>query len=185
MATPMPRRRLSLADWAALPEDNSAQYELQEGVLMASPRPAGPHQRAVARLTTQLQPQLPAGWEVLPDFEVLIRAEDPAIIRAPDLVVVRSDGGQARARPEEVLVAIEIISPGSRNVDLRLKPFEYADAGIAHYWVVDLDPPARTITVFGLAAPGDGYAESQTASDALTVVEPFDLYIDIAALTSG
>ena len=153
MATPMPRGLLTLADWEALPEDNSAHFELQEGVLVASPRPAKPHQRAVYRLAMQIDPQLPPGWEHLEDFEVLL--------------------------------AVEIISPGSRNVDTHLKSVEYAEAGIPHYWLVDLDPPAPTITVFGLGAPGDGYRESQTASAELVVREPFALRVDIAALVKN
>jgi hypothetical protein len=54
MATPLPRRLLTLADWEALPEDNSTHYELQEGVLVASPRPARPHQKALAQLIVHI-----------------------------------------------------------------------------------------------------------------------------------
>ena len=185
MATPLPRGLLTLADWAALPEDNSAHYELQEGVLVASPRPAKPHQRAMVRLIVELIQQVPDGWEVLPDFEVVVRAADPPIVRAPDLVIVRAGGASSRAVPADVLIAVEIISPGSRNVDTHLKAFEYAEAGIPHYWLVDLDPPAPTITVFGLGAPGDGYVESQTASGELVVEEPFPLRIEVAELAAN
>ena len=181
MATPMPRGLLTLADWEALPEDNSARYELQEGVLVASPRPAKPHS-GMFLLAAQIEPQLPPGWIHLEDFEVVVRAVDPAIIRVPDLMIVRTDCGTARARADEVLLAVEIISPGSRNVDTHLKSVEYAEAGIPHYWLVDLDPPAPTITVFGLGAPGDGYLESQTASGELVVRQPFALRVDIEAL---
>lgn len=102
----------------------------------------------------------------------------------PDLVVVRGDSPLKRASAADVLIAVEIISPGTRNVDLHLKSFEYADAGIPHYWVVDLDPPAPSITVFGLGAPGEGYRESQTAIGELLVTEPFPLSVDISALVS-
>lgn len=185
MATPMPRGLLTLADWEALPEDNSAHYELQEGVLVASPRPAEAHQRAVFRLAVQIDAQLPPGWTHLEDFEVVVRAADPAIIRAPDLVILPRGRGRTRVAAADVLLAVEIISPGSRNVDTHLKSVEYAEAGIPHYWLVDLDPPAPTITVFGLGAPGDGYRESQTASAELVVREPFALRVDIAALVKN
>ena len=185
MATPMPRGLLTLADWEALPEDNSAHYELQEGVLVASPRPAEPHQRALFLLAMQIHQQLPPQWTHLEDFEVVVRAADPAIIRAPDLVIVPRGGGRARVAAAEVLLAVEIISPGSRNVDTHLKSVEYAEAGIPHYWLVDLDPPTPTVTVFGLGAPGDGYVESQHVSGGLVVAEPFELRIDVAALAPG
>jgi hypothetical protein len=66
-----------------------------------------------------------------------------------------------------------------------LKPYEYARAGIPHYWVVDLDPPAPTITVYGLGAPGDGYVESQRAVGELVTNVPFDLRIDVAGLVES
>lgn len=182
MALPIPRELMTLDEWDALPEDNSAHYELQEGVLVVSPKPARRHQRALTRLASQMEGQLPPDWEVLPDFEVVVQAEGPATVRAPDLVMVRMEGPEKPVVAGEVLLAVEIISPGSRKIDTHMKPFEYSEAGIPHYWVVDLDPPVASITVYGLGAPGDGYVESQTAAGVLIVQEPFEMRIDIDAL---
>ncbi|MDN5861674.1 MAG: Uma2 family endonuclease [Pseudonocardia sp.] len=184
MAMPLDRDLMTLEEFDALPEDEPARYELQEGVLVMSPRPNRKHSRATGRLYAQITAQLPPELECLIDFEVVVQADHPATLRAPDLLVVPTDGAEQRIRATDALLAIEIISPGSRNVDLHLKPFEYADAGIPHYWVVDLDPPAPSITVFGLGAPGDGYRESQTATGELVVAEPFPLRIDIDALVN-
>jgi Uma2 family endonuclease len=112
----------------------------------------------------------------------VVQAEGPATVRAPDIVVVREEGPENRVVAGEVLLAVEVISPGSRKTDTHMKPFEYAEAGIPHYWVVDLDPPAPSITVYGLGAPDDGYVESQTATGMRIVQEPFELRIDIRAL---
>jgi Uma2 family endonuclease len=182
VALPIPRELMTLDEWDALPEDNSAHYELQEGVLVVSPKPARGHQRAVLLLGMQIHRQCPQDWQVVPEFEVVVQPDGPATVRAPDLVVVRADGPEKRVLADEVVLAVEIISPGSRNVDNHLKAFEYAEAGIPHYWVVDLDPPAPTITSFALGAPGDGYVESQTASGELVVSEPFEMRIDLEAL---
>lgn len=182
---PAGRGLMTLDEFIALPEDNSARYELQEGILVVSPRSTRPNQLAIVRLSNQLDAQMPSEWESIVDFEMVVRAEEPAILRVPDLLVTRVDGPSARVTAPEVLLAVEVISPGSRNVDLHLKPVEYADAGIPHYWLIDLFPPAPTITVFGLGAPGDGYVESQTATGELVVSEPFDLRIDIAALVAS
>lgn len=113
-----------------------------------------------------------------------MQAAFPPTMRAPDLVVVRVDGPENRVPASEALLAVEIISPGTRKVDTHLKALEYADAGIPHYWLIDLDPPAPTITVSGFGAPGDGYVESQTATGQLVVTEPFDMRIDIDALVA-
>ena len=183
MAMPLHRSPITLDEFVALPENELARYELQEGALVMAPRPTQSHQDAMFTLGMQIHPQLPAGLRVVPDVDVVVRAEDPAIVRAPDLVVTSAGRRQKLLSAADVVLAVEIISPGSRNVDLHLKPFEYAEAGIPHYWVVDLDPPAASITVFGLGAPGDGYAESQRGVTGELVVEaPFRLEIDIAAL---
>jgi Uma2 family endonuclease len=116
-------------------------------------------------------------------MEVVVRSDDPAIVRVPDLVVTRVDSPETRLAVADVLLAVEVISPGSRNVDTRLKPFEYTDAGIRHYWLVDLDPPAPSITVFHLASRDFGYVESLIVGELVTSAPP-SLRIDIAALVA-
>ena len=184
MATPMPRELMTLDEFVALPEDNSARYELQEGILVVSPGSTRLNQLAAHRLSNQLDAQLPADWESVIDFEVIVRHADPAILRVPDVLVTPVGGPEKRVEAADVLLAVEIVSPGSRNVGLHLKPYEYAEAGIPHYWVVDLDPPSPSITAYGLGAPGDGYEESQTATGELVVEEPFGIRIDIDALVA-
>lgn len=186
MAMPVnrPGSLLTLDDWIALPEDNASHYELQEGVLLVSPRPESEHQRAAYRLARQLDEQLPAGWDFLLDVDVIVRAEHPAIVRAPDLVVIKADAVGRRLTASDVLLAVEIISPGSRNLDLHLKPYEYAEAGIPHYWVVDLDPPAPSITVFHLGAPEIGYVEAPATTGQLVTTTPFSLCVDIPVLVA-
>ena len=182
MAMPLHRSLMTLEEFVALPEDETARYELQEGVLVVAPRARPLHQDAMFRLATQTHRCLPADLTMLQDVDVVVEAADPATVRAPDVVVTTARSDQALLTASDIVLAAEIISPGSRKVDLHLKPFEYAEAGIPHYWVVDLDPPAPTITVFALGAPGDGYVESQTASGELVVADPFEMRIDVEAL---
>ncbi|MGH3906130.1 MAG: Uma2 family endonuclease [Pseudonocardiaceae bacterium] len=178
-----PGSLLTLDDWIALPEDETSRYELQEGVLLVSPRAARRHQLAAQRLAQQLDEQLPSGWDFLLAVEVVVRA-DPPTVRVPDVVVTRVGGPEDRLTAADVLLAVEIISPGSRNVDLHLKPYEYAEAGIPHYWVVDLDPPAPSITVCHLGAPDVGYIEAPATSEQLVSTVPFSLCVDVPALVA-
>jgi Uma2 family endonuclease len=129
MAMPLrhPGSLMTLDEWIALPEDNTSRYELQEGVLLVSPRPTLRHQQTAYRLARQLDEQLPSDWDFHLDVEVVVRAEHPAIVRVPDLVVTKVGAADSRLAASDVLLAVEIISPGSRNVDLHLKPFEYAE----------------------------------------------------------
>jgi len=175
---------MTLDEFLALPEDDSARYELQEGVLVGSPRSGRRNLLAAQRLGAQLDAQMPLEWESVIDFEVVVREDEPAIVRVPDVSVTRVCGPDKRVPADEVLLAVGIISPGSRNVDLHLKPVEYADAGIPHYWLVDLQPPVPTITVFARHAPDGGHVESRTATVELRFTEPLDLRIDVAALVA-
>ncbi|MFF5176200.1 Uma2 family endonuclease [Micromonospora sp. NPDC000089] len=49
----------------------------------------------------------------------------------------------------DVLLVVEIVSPGSEGIDTVTKRSEYAAAGIPRYWVVDQDQP-QTVTMLHL-----------------------------------
>ncbi len=177
-AASWPDHLLTLAEWDALPRDTSRCYELVEGVLLVAPRPKPLHQRAMLQLCLQIEPQLPAELTVLPDVEVLVKAGEPPTVRAPDIIIVRKD--RAAANPSQleaagVLVAVEIISPGTRNTDRVDKWHEYADAGIPHYWLVDLDKPV-TLTAYTLV---DGNYEHVAGGTAGTVTIPSPVSITL------
>jgi Uma2 family endonuclease len=146
-------RQLTLADWEAIPEDEQFRLELVEGVLSIMQRPLSLHQRAVVRLTTRLDEQLPPELTSMAEMEVVV-AERPLTIRVPDLVVTREvvvEQNVARIDAADVLLAVEILSDGTRKVDRILKFAEYAEAGIPGYWIVELDEPAslRAFTLVG------------------------------------
>lgn len=187
MATPFhhPGSLMTLDEWIALPEnEETRRHELQEGILQVTAQPTRKHQLAALRLAKQLDAQLTLDWDLVPEMEVVLRADFPPTVRVPDMVVTRVDGPDQRLAASDVLLAVEIISPGSRKVDTHLKSFEYADAGIANYWLVDLDPPAPSITVFHLGAPGDGYIEAPAVAGMLDTTAPFELHIDIESLVT-
>jgi Uma2 family endonuclease len=54
----------------------------------------------------------------------------------------------------DLLVVVEIVSPGSEAMDELVKRREYAQAGIPRYWLVDRDK-AQTVTLYGLGASGE------------------------------
>ena len=188
-----PYHLLTVADYLALPEDTGVRHELQEGILVVSPRPVPDHHLCLARILRRLEEQIPNDLEVLPEVDVdlqLVPGERPATVRAPDLVVVsrtalqrvRRDRGLLRAA--EVVLAVEIISPGSRRLDTVVKAAEYVDAGIPHYWVVDLGEPGdrAQLTAHHLAG-AFGYADAGPVTGAFTASAPFPVRIDLDALT--
>ncbi|HUH71964.1 MAG TPA: Uma2 family endonuclease [Mycobacterium sp.] len=48
----------------------------------------------------------------------------------------------ARVPAADVVLVVEIVSPGSRGTDHVMKLHGYATADIEHYWIVDPDAPA-------------------------------------------
>jgi Uma2 family endonuclease len=182
---PWPDHLLSLAEWQALPEDSSRRHELIEGVLLVVPRPSPLHQHAMVRLAAGLSAQLPDELTALADVEVVIDAEGPATVRAPDLVVVRWSLAQqnpARLAADDVLLAVEIVSPGTGRTDRVTKLAEYADAGIGGYWVIDLDPPATTMTAYTLV-DGDYEVVADGAGE-FDLQYPAPVHVDLTSLTT-
>jgi Uma2 family endonuclease len=173
-------RLLSFEDWDALPEDHSAHIELQEGVLIVSPRPLRPHARATFQIAKQLDDQLPANLEAIIEFEVCVDAAYPPTVRIPDVVITHRDGPERRLEGPDVLVAIEVVSPGSRRMDTVTKRSEYAEAEIEHYWIVELGPP---VTLIALHLAGEfGYQESPVVTGTFTTSALVPLHLDLDAL---
>jgi Uma2 family endonuclease len=167
----------TLEEWAALPEDTSHRFELEDGVMLVGPVPGLRHQFVAARLMLALCGQLPRPWEPIPAVEVVTRTAFPSCVRVPDIVVVSSDlidTNPERLSAEDVLIAIEIVEPGTRETDTVRKRAEYAAAGIRHYWVVDPEPPIA-LTVLSSSAPA--------MTGEFFVDEPFPIKIDLPTLT--
>jgi Uma2 family endonuclease len=187
--TQPPGRLLTIADFALLGEDDRSRWELQEGNLIMSPSPAPRHMVAVAELYVQLRGQLPSGLRAVPDVDIdvqLAPADQPGTARRPDLVVVdaaelarvETTGGPIRA--SAVAIVVEIVSPGSQRTDTVVKRGEYADAGIPHYWIVDIDVPASLIACH--LAGSFGYKDSGAATRVYETHGPFPLRVDLDAL---
>jgi Uma2 family endonuclease len=122
--------------------DDRLRYEVIRGELFVTPAPGTPHQRAVVRLTVQLDAYLAAHklGEVLPGpFEVEF-TEDSAV--QPDAIVIleaqRSRLSRKRLTGPPAL-AIEIVSYSSKRTDRLQKRLLYQEEGVSEYWIVDLE----------------------------------------------
>jgi Uma2 family endonuclease len=180
---------LSVGEYLALGETEHGYDELVEGRVVMSPGPAPDHNHAAVEVLIQLRGQLPAELEVLLDLDVnleLAPPDAPGFTRRPDLIVVRrsarervrQEGGIIRAA--EVVVVAEFLSPGSRRTDNVMKRLDYADAGIPHYWIVDLDEPVSLIACH--LAGELGYVDGGSATGVFATTEPFPIRLDLDAL---
>src|SRR5689334_21381442 len=117
-ALPQPGKLLSIADYAALPEDDQRRWELLEGNLLMSPSPTPHHMIAPARLYGILEGRLPSGLRAVPDVDLdlqLAPADQPGTCRRPDLVVIseaelrRVENGGGLLRAAAAMLVVEII----------------------------------------------------------------------------
>jgi Uma2 family endonuclease len=183
-----PHRLLTVAEYLELGETDF-RTELVEGQLMMAPRPAPRHMEASHVLLTAIRAALPLGYRALQEIDLdlqLAPPDKPGFVRAPDLTVASAEamrqvddhGGVVRA--SDVLLVAEIISPGSGRMDRRTKRDEYADAGIPHYWIVDLSDPVSVLACH--LADELGYADDGEVTGTFYAAEPFPFELDLSSL---
>jgi Uma2 family endonuclease len=150
-ALPWPDHLLTLDEWEALPDEQRFHIEVVDGVLIVAPKPFPFHQFAMMRLGNLLDKQISADFTALLEVEVVI-AENPLTVRIPDVIVLPTkifETNPARFHATDVRLAIEVLSKGTLRTDRVTKFAEYAEVGIEHYWLVDLDSPT-SLTTFRL-----------------------------------
>ena len=128
--------------------------ELVRGALHLHPRPASRHAYAGSALDFRVggpfhhDPAGPGGWWIV--FE-------PELHLGPDVLVPDLAGWRRERMPEYPDVpwfdlapdwACEVLSPGTRRLDLTEKRDIYGASGVGHLWLVD--PKAQTLEAFTL-----------------------------------
>lgn len=129
---------LSPQEYDALPPNN--RIELVDGVVQVITPATRRHQEVVDALKPALKRLCPPHLVVV--REQGIRLAD-ATRRNPDVMVVRASADDLDVYsydPVDVILAIEVVSPGTQTIDRLHKPAEYAAAKIEHYWYVEISP---------------------------------------------
>jgi Uma2 family endonuclease len=149
---------VTLDDLAAMnaADTKGHRYETSpEGMLSVMPPPDSEHAKIATRLMFWLAG---GGWpseQILQAAGIRIPTAGGVGGRIPDLTVWDEPVPDAIwLTPNGLTLVIEIVSPGSRSLDVSIKLDEYATAGIPHYWVVDRDA-AQSVTLHRRA--GDSY----------------------------
>ncbi|MFD7338059.1 Uma2 family endonuclease [Streptomyces violascens] len=104
----------------------------------------------------------------------------------PDVLVVpvAADTGpqQTWFKPEDVLLAVEVVSQDSVARDRQVKPRKYAEAGVPHFWRVEQDGGMPVVYVYELDQATKSYGQSGICRDELKVGLPFPIVIDLTAV---
>ncbi|MFF3598236.1 Uma2 family endonuclease [Kitasatospora indigofera] len=139
------------------------------------------HGRIVTALTVALEDQAPAGTVV--EREMTIRL-DGRNRPEPDLVVAETEYDPDRTwfSPATVSLVVEVVSPETAHRDRTVKVRKYAEAGIAHYWLIEEEAGAPVVHVYELDAPTTAYAPAGIFRGRLERPVPFPVAIDLDAL---
>ena len=133
------REPMSLDEFFAL---DAELIELVDGQPVLMSAGTGPHQHAVFELGRRLANALPPDRRVLPSpIDWVLWSVPRATVRQPDLAVVTVEQSRGRRLTEPPLLVVEVLSPSSVERDLVAKRRQYAQAGCAHYWIVNMDVP--------------------------------------------
>ncbi|MEU9868881.1 MULTISPECIES: Uma2 family endonuclease [Actinomadura] len=154
-------------------EDEGRGLELEDGWLIEL-SPSAPHNWAARQMQDALQ-------EAAADAKASVfiagggdwEISTPAGIRKPDVFVVPKSVARASIVDRnpivipgiEVLLAVEVVSPGSgsERTDRVRKLKEYAALGIPQYWLAEF-VPSPSVQIFALDAAAATYRRVQTVS---------------------
>ena len=143
-----------------------------------SPGPSHAHQVVVGNLHLLLRAACPPDLQViLAPFSVAL-SDDTEV--QPDLLVAPREQFTRRELPGAPLLAVEVLSPSTRRVDLLLKRDRFESAGVASYWLVDPDEPSIIV----LELLGGSYVEVARVSGAQSCegTQPFPVRLVPAEL---
>jgi Uma2 family endonuclease len=167
-------------DLDTLPEDG-VRRELLDGVLHVHPSPSSVHQVIAMRLGVALE-------QTCPDHLFVSQANDVQIssrrLLNPDVLVTTFAAAERRSgkfAAEEVVLAVEIVSPRSQSMDRVMKPALYAKAGIPFYWMIEIDG-GLAVHTYQLEFEDEVYQPSGTFTDTVKIDQPWRIELPIAGL---
>jgi Uma2 family endonuclease len=174
------KRKLGYDDLADMPDDGLIR-EIFDGELFVTPSPAPIHQRVSKRLARQLETYFEGcglGEVFMAPLDTILGPHDVA---EPDLLVVTDPTLiTKRAIEGAPALVVEVLSPTTANRDRTVKARRYAAAGIAHYWIVDIE--SKRIECHKLEGTDYALAFIGEADEPLMYPHWPGLTIDLAAL---
>src|ERR1043166_5413122 len=141
MGMPEAVRHWTREEVLALPDDGN-RYELVNGELLVTPAPRAIHRRAVLALYRRIHPYVEGhqlGGAMLSPADLDLKRGQSL---QPDLFVARLVEGRKpldwKGCPVPFFIAA-VSSPSTARYVRGIKRKEYQEAGVADYWIVDVD----------------------------------------------
>ena len=170
---PISTTKMTAGQFLMLGEDPpGARLELVNGEVAVSPSPTPDHGFVITKLGFILEGhnQKYDLGELYQDIDTIL---DRFNVRRPDMLFffkarTHLIGKKAMEGPPDL--AVEVISPGSVEIDREIKFAQYRDAGVHYYWIAD--PGLRTIDAWELV-DGNYVQIAHAQGDAVVKLPPF------------
>lgn len=158
--------------------DDAPRVELRDGVMIVVPSPTIDHQDIGNLLWMWFRLHAPASYRPATAVGVAISIKDTF---EPDVVLLRAPlvKGSHYFEADQVVIAVEVVSPGTKRRDRLEKPEGYAAAGIPHYWRIEQDP----LHVFAYDLVDGHYQLVADSTDELVLSAPFEIRLPIQEIT--
>jgi Uma2 family endonuclease len=159
--------------------------ELIDGSLITVSPQRNFHADVIDLLVSGLRRGVPKKYRVKREMTIVLdRRNGPE----PDVSVVHADAvrgpDQTSYQAQDVVLAIEVVSPDSESRDRTTKPYKYGNAGIPHFWRVERDGTDRKplIHVYELDPLTRSYVHMGMHRDRIKVDKPYSIDIDLTAI---
>ncbi|MEJ1202251.1 MULTISPECIES: Uma2 family endonuclease [unclassified Streptomyces] len=143
------------------------------------------HANVIDLLVWGLRAGLPAEFKVSREMTTILdRRNGPE----PDVSVIRAEAvtgpTQTSYQAEDVLLAVEVVSPDSESRDRTTKPQKYAAAGIPNFWRVEQGGTdgRPVVHVYELEPMTKAYVHMGIHRDRIKVDKPYVIDIDLTAI---
>ncbi|MFB6653428.1 Uma2 family endonuclease [Streptomyces microflavus] len=175
MVTPaLMHTQISAEEYDSWSEEQCAGIEIADGLVTVSPNTPKRHNRLARILANALDSAAGPDWNADTDFDVRLQ-DVPLTNHRPDVIVYRADTiDLTPARPEHVILVVEVVSPGSETTDRIVKIDHYAKAGVLFYWRVEQAATGVPIVYTYVLAPATKtYRDGEMFTGTVKATAPF------------
>ncbi|OKH30124.1 hypothetical protein NIES2119_31470 [[Phormidium ambiguum] IAM M-71] len=145
-------KTLTFEEYLTYDDGTDNRYELVDGELVMVPLPTADHSDVIDLLSKTFLleiEKLGNPWIVKHDVGTYVgikKETGKERSRTPDLCVITSEQwNEVKANKKAAavlktppLLIVEVVSPGDKRTDYKEKEFEYKNAGVREYWIIDL-----------------------------------------------
>ncbi|MBT2414447.1 Uma2 family endonuclease [Streptomyces sp. ISL-12] len=179
-----PQDGYTVDDLSTLP-DLPPHTELIDGSLIFVSPQRDFHSIVIDLLVNGLRGTAPAELRIRREMTIVLDQRNGP---EPDVSVIRAEAvtGPARTsyQAEDVLLAVEVVSPDSESRDRTTKPHKYAAAGIPNFWRVEQGGTEGkpVVHVYELDPMTNAYVHMGMHRDRIKVDKPYPIDVDLTTI---